>query len=107
MESGGKAPNNLKTACAAWSANHMPRPRDRWSPRRRIPFSTQAGWRIAPRGGNRFRRGHHMESPSTKTPDLRIELVARVRREICEGSYDSPEKLEAALERMISQIVGH
>jgi hypothetical protein len=47
-----------------------------------------------------------MESAHTKIPDLRIELIARVRQEIRNGSYDSPEKFEAALERLIDQIAG-
>ena len=29
---------------------------------------------------------------------IRVGLVARVRREIADGTYDTPEKLEAALE---------
>jgi hypothetical protein len=37
-----------------------------------------------------------------KEQPFRAELVARVRREIAEGCYDTPEKLEAALERMFA-----
>ena len=59
--------------------------------------------------GPRFRvRDWWMQSPSVAlegTPSLtgpkempiRWELVARVRREIAAGTYDTPEKLEAAL----------
>jgi Anti-sigma-28 factor, FlgM len=36
----------------------------------------------------------------TADPDIRLELVARVRQEIRAGTYDTPEKLEAALDRM-------
>jgi len=36
----------------------------------------------------------------TPDPDVRLELVARVRQEIRAGTYDTPEKLEAALDRM-------
>jgi hypothetical protein len=32
--------------------------------------------------------------------DVRQELVARVRREIQAGTYDTPEKLELALDRL-------
>lgn len=33
-------------------------------------------------------------------PGIRVELVARVRREIAAGTYDTPEKWELALERL-------
>jgi len=35
---------------------------------------------------------------------IRVDLVARVRKEIADGTYDTPEKLEAALERLISRL---
>ena len=35
---------------------------------------------------------------------IRVELVARIRKEIADGSYDTPEKLEAALERLIARL---
>ena len=37
-------------------------------------------------------------------PPIRHELVARVRREIAAGTYDTPERLEAALERLFQSI---
>ena len=37
-------------------------------------------------------------------PAIRAGLVARVRREIEEGTYDTPEKLEIALQRMFECI---
>lgn len=36
--------------------------------------------------------------------DIRRELVARIRREIAEGLYDTPEKFEAALSRLSDTI---
>ena len=35
---------------------------------------------------------------------IRRELVARVRSEIGAGIYDTPAKLEAALERMMDRL---
>jgi hypothetical protein len=35
------------------------------------------------------------------SPPIRHALVERVRREIAEGTYDTPEKLEAALARLL------
>lgn len=37
-------------------------------------------------------------------PDIRLDLVARIRREIREGVYDTPEKFEAALTRLSDNI---
>jgi hypothetical protein len=33
-----------------------------------------------------------------------MDLIARVRREIAAGTYDTPEKWEAALERLLDRI---
>ena len=35
---------------------------------------------------------------------IRIDLVVRVRKEIADGTYDTPDKLEAALERLIARL---
>jgi hypothetical protein len=37
-------------------------------------------------------------------PKVRTELVERVRREIAEGTYDTPEKLEIGLERLLKRL---
>jgi len=34
-------------------------------------------------------------------PEIRAELVARVKKEIEAGAYETPERLEAAVERLI------
>lgn len=39
-------------------------------------------------------------------PALRQELVDRIRGEIARGAYDTPEKLDAALDDMIRDYVG-
>lgn len=39
-------------------------------------------------------------NPLSAETDVRHELVRRVRQEILAGTYDTPEKLEAALDRM-------
>jgi hypothetical protein len=38
------------------------------------------------------------------TAEIRAELVERVRREIAAGTYDTPEKWEAALERLLDHL---
>jgi hypothetical protein len=35
---------------------------------------------------------------------IRWELVRRVRREIAAGAYDTPERWEAALDRLLDQL---
>ena len=36
--------------------------------------------------------------------DIRADLVARVRQEIAEGRYDTDEKWDAALDRLMARI---
>ena len=35
---------------------------------------------------------------------IRTDLVRRVRKEIAEGLYDTPEKFEAALDRLLDRL---
>jgi hypothetical protein len=53
---------------------------------------------------HRLKRGTRMETPSQESTDLRVELVARIRREIHAGTYDSAAKLEAALEQLLARL---
>ena len=43
-------------------------------------------------------------NPRLSDPDVRQDLVARVRQEIQAGTYDTPEKLEAALDRLAARL---
>ena len=36
--------------------------------------------------------------------DIRIDRVAEIRRQIAEGTYETPEKLDVALNRMLDQF---
>lgn len=49
-----------------------------------------------------------MEMPNHDQPrqdrPIRKELVERVRREIAEGTYDTPEKWELALDRLFHRL---
>ena len=40
---------------------------------------------------------------ATADPTIRHDLVARVRREIAAGTYDTPEKLDAAMARLLAR----
>lgn len=35
---------------------------------------------------------------------IRRDLVDRIRQEIAEGTYDTPEKFDAALERLLDEL---
>jgi len=37
-------------------------------------------------------------------PDVRKDLVARVKAEIAAGTYETPEKLDAAIERLLEDL---
>lgn len=39
-----------------------------------------------------------------ESPRIRFDLVNRVKAEIAAGTYDTPEKMDIALERMASRI---
>lgn len=49
-----------------------------------------------------------MEQPVGETPlpdpEIRQDLVARIRREIAAGTYETPEKWDMALERLFLQL---
>jgi hypothetical protein len=49
-----------------------------------------------PRGTKRVRRNEDAA--------IRIDLVQRIRREIAAGTYETPEKWEAALDRLLDQV---
>lgn len=36
--------------------------------------------------------------------EIRSDLVARVRKEIASGTYETPEKLDAALDRLLDEL---
>lgn len=42
--------------------------------------------------------------PRLDDPDIRQDLVERVRQEIADGTYDTPEKWEAALDRLLDRL---
>lgn len=49
---------------------------------------------------------HHPDSQAKERP-IRTELVERVRREIADGTYDTPEKWDIALERLFQRLEGN
>ena len=67
-------------------------------PRRRRAVTAR---RRPPRTGLARPTEAPLVNPPLNDPDVRHELVARVRREIEAGTYETPEKMEAALARML------
>jgi hypothetical protein len=45
-------------------------------------------------------------APAAKEPMFRAALVERIRQEIADGTYDTPEKWEAALDRLSRRLEG-
>ncbi len=51
---------------------------------------------------------HRKKSPKNelaKIPGIRGELVARIRQEIAAGTYDTPEKWDQALEKLLARVI--
>ncbi len=46
---------------------------------------------------------HRPYDPSEREPRIRWELVQRIKKEIAAGTYETPEKLEKALERLLER----
>lgn len=56
--------------------------------------------------GPRSRKRSQWRQPVEHQDDVnfRADLVARIRREIAEGTYDTPEKMEIALDRLLGRL---
>ena len=73
-------------------------------PRRRRGAAGRVGRiRPAPAGFARLTEGPPVNPPLYEA-DVRHDLVARVRQEIQAGTYDTAEKLEAALDRLAARL---
>ncbi|MBV8128342.1 MAG: flagellar biosynthesis anti-sigma factor FlgM [Planctomycetaceae bacterium] len=42
----------------------------------------------------------------SQLPEIRHEKVEEIRRQIAAGRYETPEKLELALDRMLDEMMG-
>jgi anti-sigma28 factor (negative regulator of flagellin synthesis) len=49
-------------------------------------------------------RGAQLLAKLNSLPDVRQDLVDRVRAQIADGTFDTPERLDAALNAMIADI---
>jgi len=46
----------------------------------------------------------HADESQAQDGEIRWELVEQVRREIAAGTYESPEKWQAALDKLLSRM---
>jgi hypothetical protein len=49
-------------------------------------------------------RKPHNNAPTPDEAPIRADLVRRVRQAIADGVYDTPERWQGALERMMDQL---
>jgi hypothetical protein len=85
--------NGLMRDRSGFDTCGVPRPMLKPVPRRRR----------APTNRCRLQESPRMTPNQLDTP-VRQDLVARVRQEISAGTYDTPEKLAAALDRLAERL---
>src|SRR5947209_6360741 len=68
------------------------------------PVSRVRTWWAAAPEQRKTPRMNDRPAPAPADSDIRADLVARVRREIAAGTYDTPEKWEKALDRLLERL---
>jgi negative regulator of flagellin synthesis FlgM len=72
-------------------------------------FSVDAGQTVnagAPRDHVEISPLGQMLDGISRLPDIRHEKVEEIRQQIASGAYETPEKLELALDRMLDEMMG-
>jgi anti-sigma28 factor (negative regulator of flagellin synthesis) len=82
----------------------MPKPGRRWSLGVRAKTKARPARITKASSTSFFQQGRRLEPHAKDVPEIRHELVARIRREINSGAYDTPAMLDAALERMFARL---
>ena len=61
----------------------------------------------APRSADRaeFSKAAQLLSRLAELPDVRQDLVERVRAEIAAGTYETPEKIDTAIDKLIEESI--
>lgn len=75
---------------------------------RLAPFSVDAGQTVqagVPRDHVEISPLGRMLEGIDRLPEIRHEKVEEIRRQIASGVYETPEKLELALDRLIDELV--
>jgi hypothetical protein len=69
------------------------------------PVSSARVWWTVPTEASEATENWTMAPPPpSAAEEIRHDLVARIRREIAAGTYETPDKLEAALARLLIQL---
>jgi hypothetical protein len=68
------------------------------------PVSSARVWWTVPTESYEAAENRTMAPLPSAAEEIRHDLVARVRREIAAGTYETPDKLEAALARLLMQL---
>jgi len=48
----------------------------------------------------------HLAAKAQELPEIRAELVAQVKAEIAAGTYETSERLEITVERLMDDLIG-
>ena len=75
---------------------------------RLAPFSVDAGQTVqagVPRDHVEISPLGRMLEGIDRLPEIRHEKVEEIRRQIASGVYETPEKLELALDRLIDELI--
>lgn len=75
---------------------------------RLAPFSVDAGQTVqagVPRDHVEISPLGRMLEGIDRLPEIRHERVEEIRRQIASGVYETPEKLELALDRLIDELI--
>jgi hypothetical protein len=65
---------------------------------------SSAWWKGAADDGGAPETERVEPKPAAKSPFVRWDLVERVKQEIAQGVYDTPEKWDAALDRLLESL---
>jgi len=65
-----------------------------------------SGHAAAPRSADRaeFSKAAQLLSKLAELPDVRQDLIDRVRADIAAGTYETPEKLDQAIEKLMEDL---
>jgi anti-sigma28 factor (negative regulator of flagellin synthesis) len=66
--------------------------------------SARAWWNTSDVRPNTVEESSSAGATAVVDEEIRADLVARVRQEIADGCYDTSEKWEAALDRMLASL---
>jgi hypothetical protein len=68
-----------------------------------IPARQRVRWKKS-RPEMTLRKTQENAPPSPNDPPIRLDLVRRVRQAIAEGAYETPERWQGALERLMDLL---